>query len=189
MPQPGRGGGRPCVRRVGSMSAPVTRPRHVESPRPAKPNNSRGRVRRRRPGSRLPHYLQSSRYLWQLPIPSSPGSPVKACLPQLPAPSSSIGVSRRWWPVIGWRRRIVAGRRTIRDGIADNSACGDAAENSRADGAADALCICRCWSDHGSDANARSANQRDERFVHVFSLASGIERRRRQPSNSPPASR
>ena len=24
---------------------------------------------------------------------------VKACLPQLPAPSSSIGVSRRWWPV------------------------------------------------------------------------------------------
>ena len=44
--------------------------------------------------------------------------------------------------------------------------CGDAAENARSDGAADTVCISRCW----SDANARCADQRDERFVHVFSL-------------------
>jgi hypothetical protein len=48
--------------------------------------------------------------------------------------------------------------RTIRDGVADNSACDDTAENARADGAADAVCICWCWSAHGSNANARGAD-------------------------------
>jgi hypothetical protein len=93
--------------------------------------------------------------------------PVKTCLAQFPA-LSSIGVfitCRPWRSVISsWRRRrrsIVNGwrrRRTIRDGATDNSACGDAAKNARADGAADAVRICRCGSDQGSNANACSAD-------------------------------
>ena len=65
------------------------------------------------------------------------------------------------------------------------SACGDAAENTRADGAADAVCICWCRSDRGSNANARGAGHCDERFMHVFSPVSGLSGDAANPSNSP----
>jgi hypothetical protein len=88
-------------------------------------------------------------------------------LAQFPA-LSSIGVFitwRWWWSVISGRRRW---RRTICDGASYKSACGDAAENASANGAADAVCICRRWSHHCSNGNHGSANRRDERSVHVF---------------------
>jgi len=106
-------------------------------------------------------------------------------LAQLPALSSSIGISRRRRSVVGGRRRRMVARRTIRDCAANNSACGDAAENTRADGAADAVCICWCRSDRGSNANARGAGHCDERFMHVFSPVSGLSGDAANPSNSP----
>jgi hypothetical protein len=76
-------------------------------------------------------------------------------------------------------------RRAIRDGAANNSACDDAAENTRADGAADAVCICWRRSDRGSNADARGAGHCDEQFMHVFSPVSGLSGDAANPSNSP----
>jgi hypothetical protein len=82
----------------------------------------------------------------------------------------------------GWRGRVVARWRAIRVDAADSGAC----ENAGANAAADAFCICRCWSNYGSGADARNTDQHDERFVQVFSLTRpGLSRDAASPRTSP----